>query len=74
VKRAIGDSLALSRLGFNSREEIMATAKKSNKSTKRLRKVSKLEEQKPLTKGSLPTDSVSLPFGHIEIKYTLQGL
>jgi hypothetical protein len=47
----------------------MATAKKSNKTAKRLRKGQKLEEQKPLTKGSLPTESVSLPLSKIEFKY-----
>jgi len=51
----------------------MATAKKAKKSTKRLRKGSKLEEQKPLTKLDVPTESVSLPFGKIEYKYTTQS-
>jgi hypothetical protein len=51
----------------------MATAKKAKKSAKHLRKALKLEEQKPLTKASLPAESVSLPFGHIEVKYTPQG-
>jgi len=50
----------------------MATAKKSKKGAKRLRKGSKLEEQKPLTRMSTPTESVSLPFGKIEYKYTQQ--
>jgi hypothetical protein len=47
----------------------MATAKKAKKSAKHLSKARKLEAQKPLTKGSLPTESVSLPFSKIEFKY-----
>jgi hypothetical protein len=54
---------------WNQREEDMATAKKAKKSAKHLRKARKLEEQKPLSKGSLPTESVSLPFNKIEWKY-----
>jgi hypothetical protein len=58
--------------GLNSREQIMAIAKKSKKTARRLRKSSKLEEQKPLTKLSAPTE-ISLPYNKIEIKYTPQG-
>jgi hypothetical protein len=50
----------------------MAIAKKSKKTARRLRKSSKLEEQKPLTKLSAPTE-ISLPYNKIEIKYTPQG-
>jgi hypothetical protein len=43
----------------------MATAKKSKKTTKGLRKGSKLEEQKPLTKLDVPSESLSLNFTKI---------
>jgi hypothetical protein len=47
----------------------MATAKKAKKSAKRLRKGSKLEAQKPLSKlnaTTTPTESLSLNFTKIE--------
>ena len=47
----------------------MATAKKSKKTTKRLRKGSKLEEQKPLTKLDVPSESLSLNFTKIATPY-----
>ncbi len=43
----------------------MATAKKSKKSAKHLRKARKLEEQKPLSKLDTPTESLSLNFTKI---------
>jgi hypothetical protein len=46
----------------------MATAKKSKKTAKRLRKSTKLEEQKPLSKLDAPTESLSFPYGSIQIK------
>jgi hypothetical protein len=48
----------------------MATAKKAKKSTKRLRKGSKLEEQKPLTKLDVPSETLSLNFTKVEFKNT----
>ncbi|MGD0426952.1 MAG: hypothetical protein ABSC10_09545 [Candidatus Acidiferrales bacterium] len=51
----------------------MATAKKAKKSAKHLRKARKLEEQKALTKFTAPAESVSLPYGGIQVKYTQQG-
>ena len=50
----------------------MAIAKKSKKTTKRLRKGSMLEEQKPLTKlaDPTPTESLSLNFTKIQFKNT----
>jgi hypothetical protein len=71
-KRSFGIYHAFSKLAAKLQEENMATAKKSKKGAKRLRKGSKLEEQKPLTRMSTPTESVSLPFGKIEYKYTQQ--
>jgi hypothetical protein len=47
----------------------MATAKKSKKNAKRLRKGSKLEEQKPLTKLDVPSESLSLNFTKIATAY-----
>jgi hypothetical protein len=47
----------------------MATPKKSHKTAKALRKGRKLEAQKPLTKLSVPTEAISLPYGHIEVEY-----
>jgi hypothetical protein len=47
----------------------MATAKKSKKTAKRLRKGSKLEEQKPLTKLDVPSESLSLNFTKIATAY-----
>jgi len=46
----------------------MATAKKSKKTAKRLRKSTKLEEQKTLTKLDAPTESLSFPYGGIQTK------
>jgi hypothetical protein len=47
----------------------MATAKKSKKSVKRLRKGSKLEEQKPLTKFDVPSETITLNFTKIATSY-----
>jgi hypothetical protein len=44
----------------------MATAKKAKNSAKHLHKARKLEEQKPLTKGTVPTESLSLNFTKIQ--------
>ena len=47
----------------------MATAKKSKNTAKRLRKGSKLEEQKPLTKLDVPSESLNLNFTKIATAY-----
>lgn len=48
----------------------MATAKKAKKSAKQLRKGRKLEEQKPLTKLDVPSETLSLNFTKVEFKNT----
>jgi hypothetical protein len=71
-RRSFGIYHAFSKLAVKLTEENMATAKKSKQTTKRLRKGSKLEEQKPLTKlaDPTPTESLSLNFTKIQFKNT----